>query len=167
MDENATLADLDETGTVSSFQGSLPVSPHTSTPVVKKPPEKTLRLPTPPEYVIYTDNELELARKQHFELARTGREGESVMSKELRCRLVRNTVTSMISILRASHQGEELRYPSKHEVTAMAKTLVEYYPMLQDKDAPTKHVSDDNFSHKICSKSYAIFKNTFFFFHHR
>lgn len=83
--------------------------------------------------------ELELARKQHFELACTGREGESVMSKELRCRLVRNTVTSMISILRASHQGEELRYPSKHEVTAMAKRLVEYYPMLQDKDAPIKH----------------------------
>ncbi|TKS64929.1 hypothetical protein D9C73_027721 [Collichthys lucidus] len=63
------------------------------------------------------------------------------MSKELRCRLVRNTVTSMISILRASHQGEELRYPSKHEVTAMAKRLVEYYPMLQDEDESIKHMS--------------------------
>lgn len=83
------------------------------------------------------------------------------MSKELRFRLVRNTVTSMISILRASHQGEELRYPSKHEVTAMAKRLVEYYPMLQDKDEPIKHVSDDNFSHIIFLKSYVIFKMFF------
>lgn len=152
-DENATLLDKagpGETGTVSSLQGSPPLSPHTSTPVVKK----TLQLPTPPEYVIYTDTELELARKHYFEMARTGREGESAMSKELRCRLVRNTVTSMISILRASHQGEELRYPSKHEVTAMAKRLVEYYPMLQDKDEPIKHVSDDNFSHIIFLKSY-------------
>ncbi|KAM7394883.1 hypothetical protein PAMA_006577 [Pampus argenteus] len=124
-----------ETGTVSSLQGSPPVSPRTSTPVVKK----TLQLPSPSQYVIYT--ELELARKHHFEMACTGREGESAMSKELRCRLVRNTVTSMISILRASHQGEELRYPSKHEVTAMAKRLVEYYPMLQDKDEPIKHMS--------------------------
>ncbi|TKS65872.1 hypothetical protein D9C73_028490 [Collichthys lucidus] len=74
-------------------------------------------------------------------MACTGREGGSAMSKELRCRLVRNTVTSMISILRASHQGEELRYPSKHEVTAMAKRLVEYYPMLQDEDESIKHMS--------------------------
>ncbi|KAM7388863.1 hypothetical protein PAMP_022873 [Pampus punctatissimus] len=49
----------------------------------------------------------------------------------------------MIPILRASHQGDELRYPSKHEVTAMAKRLVEYYPMLQDKHAPIKHVMDE------------------------
>ncbi|TKS64916.1 Protein unc-80 -like protein [Collichthys lucidus] len=76
-------------------------------------------------------------------MACTGREGESAMSKELRCRLVRNTVTSMISILRASHQGEELRFPSKHEVTAMAKRLVEYYPMLQDEDEPIKHPTEE------------------------
>ena len=81
----------------------------------------------------------------------------------------------MISILRASQQGEELRYPSKHEVTAMAKRLVEYYPMLQDKDEPIKHVSDGNFSHIIFLKSYflkscVIFKMFFSisdFFHHR
>ncbi|TKS65151.1 hypothetical protein D9C73_028325 [Collichthys lucidus] len=139
-DENATLPDKagpGETGTVSSLQRSPPVSPRTSTPVVKK----TLHLPSPPQYVIYTDTELELAREHHFEMACTGREGGSAMSKELRCRLVRNTVTSMISILRASHQGEELRYPSKHEVTAMAKRLVEYYPMLQDEDESIKHMS--------------------------
>lgn len=87
-------------------------------------------------------------------MAGTVREGESAMSKELRCRLVRKTITSMISILRASQQGEELRYPSKYEVTAMAKRLVEYYPMLQDKDEPIKHVRDDNFSHIIFLNSY-------------
>lgn len=158
-DENAALPDKagpGETGIVLSFQGSPPVSPHTSTPVVKK----TLQLPTPPEYVIYTDTELELARKHHFEMVRTGREKESTMSKELRCRLVRNTVTSMISILRASHQGEEFQYPSKHEVTAMAKRLVEYYPMLQDEDEPIKHVSGDKFSH-IFFKKLCDIKNVF------
>lgn len=64
-DENITLPDKagpDETGTVSSLQGSPPVSSHTPTPVVKKTPKKTLQLPSPPEYVIYTDTELELAR---------------------------------------------------------------------------------------------------------
>jgi len=107
-----------------------------------KSPKKTLQLPSPPEYVVYTDSELEHARKHYFEMARTGREGDCVMSKELRCRLVRNTVTSMISILRASELGKEIRYPSKREVTSMAKILVEYYPMLQDKDETMKHVSD-------------------------
>ncbi|CAL8270814.1 unnamed protein product [Gadus morhua 'NCC'] len=47
----------------------------------------------------------------------------------------------LLYLLGASQQGEELRYPSKHEVTAMAKRLVEYYPMLQDKDEPIKHMS--------------------------
>ncbi|XP_072572664.1 uncharacterized protein [Paramormyrops kingsleyae] len=142
-DENPSLTDKagpEETGTVFSPQGT-PPSPQRFTPLIKKTQEKTLQLPSPPEYVIYTDSELELAHKHYFEMARTGREGETCMSKELRCRLVRNTVTSMISILRASQQGEEFRYPSKHEVTAMAKKLVEYYPMLRDKDLHTKHTS--------------------------
>ena len=85
-DENTTLPDKagpNETGTVPSLQGSSPISPHTSTPVAKKTPKKTLQLPSPPEYVIYTDTELELARKHYFEMACTGREGESAMSKEL------------------------------------------------------------------------------------
>ncbi|KAM4591916.1 uncharacterized protein PAE49_019527 [Odontesthes bonariensis] len=141
-DENAPLPDNvgpDEAGT--SPRGTPPICPQTSTPLVKSSPKRTLQLPGPPEYVIYTDSELELARKHYFEMARTGRERECVMSKELRCRLVRNTATSMISILRASQQGEEVRYPSKHEVTAMARKLVEYYPMLQDKDKTMKHMS--------------------------
>ncbi|CAL9700930.1 unnamed protein product [Knipowitschia caucasica] len=50
------------------------------------------------------------------------------MSKELFCRLIRNTMTNMISIARAL---QDSRYPSKHEVDTMAKRLVEYYPMLK------------------------------------
>ncbi|KAG1935728.1 hypothetical protein F2P79_019032 [Pimephales promelas] len=142
-DENPTLPDQaghSETRTVSALRGTPPITPQESTPLWKNSPKKTLQLPSPPEYVVYTDSELEQARKHFFEMARTGREQECVMSKELRCRLVRNTVTSMISILRASQQGEEVRYPPKHEVTAMARRIVEYYPMLQDKDKTMKHV---------------------------
>ncbi|KAL4006467.1 hypothetical protein ACER0C_000319 [Sarotherodon galilaeus] len=84
--------------------------------------------------------ELEQCRKSYLELACSGREQACIMSKELRCRLVRNTITSMVSLLRAS-QGQMERYPSKTEITAMAKKVVEYYPMLQDNDASVKHVS--------------------------
>ncbi|KAL6484017.1 hypothetical protein MHYP_G00088900 [Metynnis hypsauchen] len=59
------------------------------------------------------------------------------MSKDLRCRLIRNTMTSMIAILRAKGDGD--RYPSKPEVTAMAKRIVLYYPMLQDRDLSSKN----------------------------
>ncbi|KAL7402141.1 hypothetical protein ABVT39_010360 [Epinephelus coioides] len=136
-DQNPTLPDKAgpvDTGPVSSPGGMSPICPQASTPLVKKTPKKTLQLPSPPEYVVYTDSELEQVRKHYFEMVSTGREGECIMSKELRCRLVRNTVTSMISILRASQQGEEVRYPTRHEITAMARRLVEYYPMLQDED---------------------------------
>ncbi|CAL8269745.1 unnamed protein product [Arctogadus glacialis] len=59
------------------------------------------------------------------------------MSKDLRCRLTRNTMTSMIAILRAKGDGD--RYPSKPEITAMAKRIVLYYPMLQDRDLSSKN----------------------------
>ncbi|KAL6473701.1 hypothetical protein MHYP_G00172620 [Metynnis hypsauchen] len=59
------------------------------------------------------------------------------MSKDLRCRFIRNTMTSMIAILRAKGDGD--RYPSKPEVTAMAKRIVLYYPMLQDRDLSSKN----------------------------
>ncbi|CAM4530089.1 unnamed protein product [Leuciscus chuanchicus] len=126
-DENPTLPDQaghSGTRTVSALRGTSPISPQESTPLQKESPKKTLQLPSPPEYVVYTDSELEQGHKHYFEMARTGREQECVMSKELRCRLVRNNITSMISILRASQQGEDVRYPPKHEVTAMAKRFV-------------------------------------------
>ncbi|XP_071340450.1 uncharacterized protein [Trachinotus anak] len=56
------------------------------------------------------------------------------MSKELCCRLVRNTVTSMVAILCASAMGKEVRYPSKLEMRAMSQKIVDYYSMLRDAD---------------------------------
>ena len=57
-------------------------------------------------------------------------------------RLIRNTITSMMAILRAGEPGQAQRYPSKHELDLMAQRIIECYPMLQDKNAPVKHVSD-------------------------
>ncbi|XP_044031050.1 uncharacterized protein LOC122866018 [Siniperca chuatsi] len=108
----------------------------TSTPVNASPPkcttpEKVVKLSFP-EYVLHTDTELEQVRQQYFELAKTGKQRNCQMSKELRCRLIRNTMTSMIAILRAKGDRDSHRYPSKPEITAMAKRIVLYYPMLQD-----------------------------------
>ncbi|KAI9537913.1 hypothetical protein NQZ68_020895 [Dissostichus eleginoides] len=64
-----------------------------------------------PTYIVFTDSELELARRSYFEQKRLGNE-HVPLSKELFCRLIRNTMTNMISIARAS---EDCRYPSKHE----------------------------------------------------
>ncbi|KAF3845749.1 hypothetical protein F7725_002827, partial [Dissostichus mawsoni] len=85
------------------------------------------------KYVLHTDSELEQVRKQFFELAKKGCESDFQMSKDLRCRLIRNTMTSMIAILRAKGDKDSDRYPSKPEVTSMAKRIVQYYPMLQDR----------------------------------
>jgi len=51
-------------------------------------------------------------------------------------------MTNMISIARAS--SDDCKYPTKHEVLAMAKRLVEYYPMIKDKSTGSSHewVSD-------------------------
>lgn len=149
-----------KSGPMSSPHGAFASTSQESTPLVKTSPKMTVQLPSPPEYVIYTDTELEQVRKHYFEMARNGQEQDCVMSKELRCRLVRNTVTSMISILRASSQKEDIKYPSKQEVIAMAKRLVEYYPMLQDNTFDEKHVSNHFWA------TYSIFSRspTFFFF---
>lgn len=56
-------------------------------------------------------------------------------------------MVSMISLLRSKqqvHSQTTLKYPSKQELLAMAERLVEFYPMLQDKEGPVKHVSDKN-----------------------
>lgn len=95
-----------------------------------------------PEYVLHTDTELEQVRQQYFELSKKGEERSCKMSKELRCRLIRNTMTSMIAILRAKGDGESHRYPSKPEITAMAKRIVQYYPMLQDQGIKNTWVSE-------------------------
>ncbi|XP_028297877.1 kelch-like protein 10, partial [Gouania willdenowi] len=65
------------------------------------------------------------------------------MSKELICRLVRNTITSMLAILRASPMGNEAKYPSKLEMRAMSQKIVEYYPMLRDPDPHMSYPHED------------------------
>ncbi|XP_036000600.1 uncharacterized protein LOC118567312 [Fundulus heteroclitus] len=92
---------------------------------------RTLTLPSP-QYVIYTDSELENVKSYFFQLKRLGRGAECELSKELTCRLIRNTITNMMSAVRALH-CEEKQYPSKEDLVAMAKRLVIYYPMLSDK----------------------------------
>lgn len=91
-----------------------------------------------PEYIVFTDSELEQVRCSYFEQKRLGTEHNVTLSKELFCRLIRNTMTNMISIARAT---EESRYPTKHEVNAMAKRLVEYYPMIKDRSSNSEWVS--------------------------
>lgn len=83
-----------------------------------------------PQYVLYTDAELEQSRTTFYEKQRAGREGNFTFSKQLRCRLIRNTVTSMIAIKGAA--GDDFQYPCSRELTLMAKRLTEYYPMLRD-----------------------------------
>ncbi|XP_056465603.1 uncharacterized protein LOC130404742 [Gadus chalcogrammus] len=62
----------------------------------------------------------------------SGKGSQCKMSKDLFCRLIRNTVTSMVAILRASSSCHEQMYPSKREIQAVAEKIVDYYPMLQD-----------------------------------
>ncbi|KAJ8332254.1 hypothetical protein SKAU_G00427370 [Synaphobranchus kaupii] len=83
-----------------------------------------------PSYIVYTDGDLERARSAYFEQKRLGTE-HSMLSKELFCRLIRHTMTNMVSIARVA---DDSRYPSRFEVDAMAKRLVEYYPMLSGGD---------------------------------
>ncbi|KAM9333340.1 uncharacterized protein KZ484_018359 [Pholidichthys leucotaenia] len=103
--------------------------------------DKTIKLPDPPEYVLYTDSELEMVRSQYFSLLRNGNVKDFKMSKELCCRLVRNTVTSMVAILRASPMGKEVKYPSKLEIRTMAQKIVDYCPMLRDADQHMPHLT--------------------------
>lgn len=103
--------------------------------------EKTMKMPDPPEYVVYTDSELDMVRSQYFASLWKGQEKNFKMSKELCCRLVRSTVTSMVAILRASPMGKEAKYPSKLEMRAMSWKIVDYYPMLRDADTNVPYVS--------------------------
>ncbi|XP_077939168.1 uncharacterized protein LOC144411419 isoform X2 [Gasterosteus aculeatus] len=108
-----------------------PCQPQTSTPISA---EKKMKMPDPPEYVVYTDSELDMVRSQYFALLCNGKEKNYKLSKELCCRLVRNTITSMVAILRASPMGKEVSYPSKLEIRAMSQKIIDYYPMLRDDD---------------------------------
>ncbi|KAM4528461.1 uncharacterized protein PAE49_000335 isoform 2-T2 [Odontesthes bonariensis] len=117
-----------------------PCPPQTSTPISA---EKTMKMPHPPEYVVYTDSELDLVRSQYFALLRNGKEKGFKMSKELCCRLLRNTIASMVAILRASPMGKEASYPSKLEMKVMSQKIIEYYPMLRDATANMPYAMDE------------------------
>lgn len=121
-----------------STTSASPCQLKTSTPTSD---EKKMKMPDPPEYVVYTDSELDLVRAQYFALLRSGKERGFKMSKELCCRLIRNTITSMVAILRASPMGKEASYPSKLEMKVMSQKIIEYYPMLRDTDPNMPHVS--------------------------
>ncbi|KAL4008514.1 hypothetical protein ACER0C_002366 [Sarotherodon galilaeus] len=114
--------------------------PQTSSPI-SYTAHKTMKMPDPPEYVVYTDSELDMVRSQYFALLHSGKEKDCKMSKELCCRLIRNTVTSMVAILRASPMGKEVGYPSKLEMRAMSQKIVDYYPMLRDADTHMPYVT--------------------------
>lgn len=118
-------------------QGSSADDEHYGSPKRDDPStSKFLKLPSP-EYVLFTDSELQHVRCAYFEQHRLGKEGEVTLSKELFCRLIWNTMTNMISIARAS--SDDYKYPTKHKVIAMAKRLVEYYPMIKDKSTGSSH----------------------------
>uniref|UniRef100_A0AAV2LU40 Uncharacterized protein n=1 Tax=Knipowitschia caucasica TaxID=637954 RepID=A0AAV2LU40_KNICA len=97
-------------------------------------PAKVVKLLSP-DYVLYVDTDVAKERKKYFELAKIGKEGDFKMNRDLRCRLIRNTMTSMIAILRATGCEESKKYPDKPEIILMAKRMVQYYPMLEDRDA--------------------------------
>ncbi|XP_076603233.1 uncharacterized protein LOC143330488 [Chaetodon auriga] len=111
---------------------SSPTSLPPSNPGDQRVKSRTVQLVSP-QYVVYTDSELEQSRTTFFEKQRAGQEEGYTLSKELRCRLIRNTVTSMISIKRAA--GDDFQYPCSRELTVIAKRLIEYYPMLRDRSA--------------------------------
>ena len=45
--------------------------PQASTPISQNA-DKTMKMPDPPEYVVYTDTELEMMRSQYFTVFRNG-----------------------------------------------------------------------------------------------
>lgn len=118
------------TSTSLSPPSSSPTSLHPSNPGDQHLTSRTVQLVSP-QYIIYTDTELEQSRTTFFEKQCAGQKEDYTLSKELRCRLIRNTVTSMIAIKRAA--GDDFQYPCSRELTVMAKRLIEYYPMLRDR----------------------------------
>ena len=73
--------------------------------------------------------ELEHTQEHHSEMARLGRAEEGRTSKEMRC------------LLQEVPRGEDIHYPSKKELVDVARRIVQFYPMLQDKESD-KHISN-------------------------
>lgn len=92
----------------------------------------------PRSIIIITDSELKQAQRSYSEQKWLGTEHVMALSQELFCRLIRNVMTNMISIARAT---DDSSYPSKHQVNAIAKRLVENYPMIKDRSSNCEWVS--------------------------
>ncbi|KAL3970578.1 [histone H3]-lysine36 N-dimethyltransferase NSD2 [Sarotherodon galilaeus] len=127
--------------------------PQTSTPI-SYTADKKMKMPDPPEYVVYTDSELDMVRSQYFALLHSGKKKDCKMSKELCCRLVRNTVTSMVAILRASPMGKELTIYTK------------LYKRLQNMKSPRKRQGSmpqraDHDSLKMQARHYKTLSNMY------
>ena len=65
-----------------------------------------------PTYVVYTDSDLERARSAYFEEKRLGTE-HSMLSKELLCRLIRHTMTNMLSMARVTSSEKSPKKATK------------------------------------------------------
>lgn len=76
-----TAAELPQPS-VTGGSGLSPEEPNTSKFVVV----------SSPEYIVYTDSELEQVRRSFFEQKQLGTDNIVDLSKELFCRLIRNTV---------------------------------------------------------------------------
>ncbi|CAL8255673.1 unnamed protein product [Arctogadus glacialis] len=63
-----------------------------SGPSQEEPNPSKLVVMSSPEYVVYTDSDLEQVRRSYFEQKRLGTENIVDLSKELFCRLIRNTM---------------------------------------------------------------------------
>ncbi|CAL8326032.1 unnamed protein product [Boreogadus saida] len=71
VDQPSTNAMLPSLPSQPSTNAMLQSPPRTSTP--KSHHQKTVKMPDPPEYVVYTDSELDLVRIQYFELLCSGK----------------------------------------------------------------------------------------------
>ncbi|RXN37991.1 Pol poly [Labeo rohita] len=121
-------------------QGSSADDKHTKSSKQDDPSTSTFSKLPSQEYVLFTDSELQQVRRTYFEQQRLGKKGDVTLSEELFCRLIQNTMTNMISSARASL--DDYKYPTKHEVIAMAKRLVKYYAMIKDKSSGSRHEWD-------------------------
>lgn len=123
----------------------LPISPQTSTPSVKKNPQKPYSFPLLQNmWSIQTVSWSKLVSTTLRWPTPAERENVPCL-KSWYADWWGTPSPAWCSILRASQQGQEVRSRSKHEVTAMARRMVEYYPMPQDKDNTLKHVRYCNF----------------------
>lgn len=102
---------------VGALKPTKPLSNAADVPQVEKPNTSKFVKMSIVEYILYTDREFEQGHSSFFEHKHLGTI-PTELSKELFYRLLRNPLTSMISIAKSLH---EFRYPSKYEVDSMER----------------------------------------------